>query len=182
MTQEKMKKIAESAMAGAKAVLAETGKFRPLVALFRAEGQQIADFPFPASLMDSTEGKDLLAAIVKKVAKQSGAEAVLFITDSWSLCVAKEQAKRIDADPEYRKEFDQACAKGVRAAAAAGFGEVKEAITVTVQTPLVALLISQPYERVGDRFEFGEQVIIDEAQGGMKGRMVFFEQAEGAVQ
>lgn len=132
------------------------------------------------------------ASAISQIARTKNAKYLVFSTDSWSLAMSEQQKERLKKDKTAEADFLRiANEQGCRAAAAAGYGRLIEAVTVTVQAKHDFYMVMQTYERVTPdgvipptavtdgipehEIRFSEQPqVITAADGKGEGRMLSF--------
>jgi hypothetical protein len=145
ITIEEMRTIAQKTLEEAKARLVAENNFDP--AIFLAVDSVIVNIPFPGNAMNSGKAKSMLFGVVKLMAKELNADAVVFLSDGWTLEFTDEQRARF-SDPEYAAAFERISRdEGAVRCAELGYGELWEVILVTVQSPLLNILVTQLYQR-----------------------------------
>ncbi len=182
-THERLRTLAMNELERLKAELVATGQVEP--SLYMVKGDALEIFVFDPDWMNSPQMKTLLFGMVRNKAKEDQADAVIFAFDTWALEYTPEQLRRQKEDPEYREGLRSV--QDVPTAAKLGYGELWDAITVTVQSPLSQILVSQHYrcksgETGGRAFShWGEFNEITTGTGKLVGRMVFFDAPQGAA-
>ncbi len=183
-TPEHLRTLAMNELERLKAELVAKGQFEP--SLYMVKGDTLTVVLFDPNWMNSPQMKTALFEMVRSKAKKGQADAVIFASDIWTLEYTPEQLRQQKEDPEYRATLQNV--GDVRTAAELGYGELWDAIAVTVQSPLFQILISQNYrcksgKTAGRAFshwgEFNE--ITTERGGKLIGRMVFFDAPQGAA-
>lgn len=184
MELDVLRAAATAALEGCKEMLTKMGHIRPMIALLR--GNEATRLPFPQGLLDNQDGKALLKSVVRAVVKKLEIDAVLMLMDAWKMEIGEEGVNKLNTDATYKREFDDALKRlGVRGAAEAGYGEVVESIVVTVQSPLVIIILSQSYKREGDEIVFTKLTEVDNASDTSwqaQGAMIFYDQIGGDKQ
>lgn len=177
ITIEKLRELGLTMLEAAKITLKSEGSFDPVIALVKDNA--LVNLPFPPAWMNDGKDKTALFNAANSMAKRTQADAVICLSDVWVLEFTEEQKRRIIEDKSYREGFERISRyEGVPQAAAAGYGELWEAIIINAQTPLIDLLFTQLYRRApGGAFErFGPFRSIDSTSGGrLEGRMRFFD-------
>jgi len=180
MTVEELQKYAKDTLDEVKTQLVADNDFFPQI--YMVKGDTLSLFAFDPDWMNSGLAKSALFGAVKRMAKETQAEAVICVTDGWGIKHSSEQEKRLREDEDYRAEYQRiADEEGLPEAAAAGFGELWEAIIVTVQSPLYQILMTQNYQRKGKDDKtfshWGEFKGLNTNIGKLKGRILFFDEA-----
>lgn len=171
-TIEEIEHIAEIAMDGAKQFLAENGCYEPMAFFYAPPQLQIMQIP--GQLFNDVDTKEACYKQIGKMAREQKAEAVIIITDSWYFRSSPEMTERMLTDPDLRAEFESL--DSCQQLADAGFGTTVEALGATVQTPLLAIMLTQIYSRTPDGIVFGECIRSDTTIGLWAGRAFqFFE-------
>ena len=145
MTREQIEKEANGLIAAAKATVELQGDF-PFTILIHVRDYW-KRLPFPdelGSLMNNGQAKDVLFDGVRKVVQQSGADAVIFGSDTWQAETTEEGSKHYDT-PEWKELHDTGFVKLVQR----GWVKRSECFTVTAQTAAGVLIIQQKYQRLG---------------------------------
>ncbi len=183
MTVEELQKVARNTLDETKAELATQNDFFPKI--YMVKDDSLSLILFDPDWMNSGRAKSALFGEVRRMAKETRADAVVCITDGWALQHSPEQEQQLKDDKEYFAEYQRISTdRGLPETAAAGFGELWEAIIVTVQSPLYQILMTQHYQRKPDKKEFshwGEFKEMNTSIGKLKGRLLFFDVPEGAA-
>ncbi len=181
-TIEELHQVAVDTLEKIKTELVETGRFLPQLCIVNDEG--LTGFLFDPDGLNSAQFKTALFELVREEAKKCSADAVVFATDTWVLEYTPKQLRRQQEDPEYRKALNNI--HSVREAARLGYGELWDAITVTVQSPLHQVLISQHYKLKPDEHAFSCWGKLDDFgyegtlyEGTLSVRMMFFDAPQG---
>jgi hypothetical protein len=187
MTREEVRKIAAGVLQRTKSALAKNGNVDPCV-LFATEAGHLETARLPGEAMNSGHAKDLLFGFLAAYARQRNDLAVvILVTDGWTLVFSEEQKRRLK-DPDEKAVYDALARDytgGLPACAAAGFGELWEALILSVQTPLFAILMKQHYRRAGAdkrHILFAEFEELEDLEGALGGRLfdIWDRQAAGA--
>jgi hypothetical protein len=137
-----LRDLAVHALLIAKKELTRTFQVTPFF-VFREPTGILTRFIVPdPAIMNDGKGKDALFGKVRKIIREDQIEAVMFVSDCW---FGKATEKALSMPQE---EFLAATReRGFETALAQGLITRSEAITVSVQNPVRAMLVNQLYDR-----------------------------------
>jgi hypothetical protein len=137
MTQDTLDKLTREAMVTARNELTVMQRLAPFAEAIH--GGKPKALPFPPQMMDF---RTALFKALGAYCKQTAAEALIFVSDAWTLRMSDEQMKRGEETMRYSMEH------GLEDTAAAGYGTLAEIVTAVGQTKTAVSLIHQHYVRV----------------------------------
>jgi hypothetical protein len=168
---EDLTKLGQRALQRAKASLEKNGCVNPFF-IFQDTSGACHEVVLPeriAGLLNSGHGKDVMFQLVRDIVQASHCTAVVIVTEAW----VGEQTKKGQALP--MAEFlEYASESGFGRGIAEGIIERLEAISVCIQTPQEALILTQEFLRdeAAHVIVFGESTEavtpIDEFHGRQK--------------
>ena len=138
-----LKFIATSLMDVAIQELKETNGFTASAGMILAD-RSVDVAPLDGNFFTTPYAKRMLMHALKSVCKQTGAVAIVMVTDGWTLDQTPEQKERTKDG----KFLEIAKKGGTMAAAAAGYGTLMEVITVMGQTRTCVYIQHQMYQRM----------------------------------
>ena len=126
---ESLKEGAYELLADAKKQLVKTGDIIPVIALLDPmdENAKTTLIAVEGPIMNSDEGKERLAADVKQQIRAHGFTAVLFLSDTFTLMLTKQETPKA----MYLRET---LPLGNTQLARMGYGKLTEQLTVTIET------------------------------------------------
>jgi hypothetical protein len=170
MTKEELEAQAHRLITGAKYSIELQGNFDPVFMLHHPSGgwKPYRMPPGTEEILNSGSAKTIFVDALRRVVKETGCDAVICCTDTWVATSTEEGMKHIDT-PEMqhpKQGFDELVKRGwmIR----------KEAITLTAQSATDALLISQEYQRLGNRVQLLKAKRGWNTQSKFRGRLKMF--------
>lgn len=168
MTIEEAKEMAKNAMESAKKKLVETKSFEP-VFHFACRHNDIVIVPVPGEAMNNRHTKARLGRLMKELAKERDAVAVIFLSDAYMGIVKKDKFKEAEAIIREHPEY------GVAKMEEMGLVTKRECIMMCVETPIYYAIGRQYYRR-----KLGGRPVLEEYQeqtsetSGFRGEGNFF--------
>ena len=141
--------------------LVRTGVGNPVVCL--AYESCLVEVLIDKRLLNSPEGKRSLWAFLRRRANETGACAVVTGFDAWAFVPDRYRLGAVE-----RGLLAELLPRGIGALEAAGLGRRREAISVIVETRLIAVMVLQHYVRTAQGIEFGPVQCADTTQTGVE--------------
>ncbi len=141
--------------------LVRAGDANPVVYL--AYESCLAEVLIDKRLLNSPEGKRSLWAFLRRRANETGACAVVTGFDAWAFVPDRDRLGALE-----RGLLAELLPRGIDALETAGLGRRREAISVIVETRLIAVMALQHYVRTAQGIEFGPVQWADTAQTGVE--------------
>ncbi len=141
--------------------LVRTGDANPVVYL--AYESCLAEVLIDKRLLNSPEGKRSLWAFLRRRANETGACAVVTGFDAWAFVPDRDRLGALE-----RGLLAELLPRGIDALETAGLGRRREAISVIVETRLIAVMALQHYVRTAHGIEFGPVQFADTTQTGVE--------------
>ena len=141
--------------------LSLTGVCTPV--LYLAYENYLEELKFDRRLLNSPDGRRSLWAFLRRRANETGACAVVTGFDAWAFVPDRDRLGALE-----RGLLAELLPRGIDALETAGLGRRREAISVIVETRLIAVMALQHYVRTAQGIEFGPVQCADTTQTGVE--------------
>lgn len=172
-TPDDLKEIGTKLMKGVIGIINDLHEFRPSIILI-GNNREVYALPFDPEDMNNPSRKARLFNFTRHVATNSPTQAVIIITDMFTVYLSEAELERSQNDQAFREAYHKAAIEAtcVDDLVAAGFGVKASAIFLLVQSPTFTMCVQQPYVNdEGGGFSFKPQIVLDSDTMNLVGNM-----------